>query len=178
MLGFFNRFSVPKAQIILTISEVSLTEARVKGKVHVECGEAFRAEEVRLEARVFENWEHKVRDHNGKIVIQHETEQFFSRDLPLSGVFEATPGYQGDYPFDIVIPRHESMHNKPISRTLKAVVNVKGRPDAVSDIIHPFVGVKAVVDEAAVARELDVKAKDKEREEKLKEYAKSVKPIF
>jgi hypothetical protein len=178
LLGFFNRFSPPKVEITLTISEVNLAEARVKGKVHLECGEAFRTEEIRLEARVFEKGEHKVRANNGKIGTQHEMTEYYSKDLPISRAFEATPGYKGDYQFEIIIPRYESKHNKPISRTLKAVVNVKGRPDAVSDIIHPFVGIKAVVYEAAVARDLEVKAKDKEREEKLKEYAKSVKPIF
>ena len=63
---------------------------------------------------------------------------FFEKIFPLSGSFEASAGYYGDYPFEIIIPLYYSKHHGSIHRMITAVANVKGRPDVVSDEMFPF----------------------------------------
>lgn len=123
----------------MTISDIDPVNGRLKGHVQLDCRDSFKVEEVRLDANEFENWEYKKRDSKGKLVTYHQTDTYFQKQFQLSGAFEATAGFKRDYPFEIVIPKFESRHGRPVSRTLKAVANIKGRPDVTSKEIHPFI---------------------------------------
>jgi hypothetical protein len=137
-MGFLKRLIPIKSKMSINFLEVDLAQGRLKGQAHLECEEPIRVEEVRLEAKTYEKYTIRRRDSKGRHQTVQETATYFEKVVPISQSFEVSTGYRGDYPFEIVIPLYKSNHGGRISRMIKAVANVKGRPDVVSDEMFPF----------------------------------------
>ena len=161
-MGFLNRFTQPKAEIDLKITSVDLNENKITGCVSLSCTEAFKLDDVRLEAQVSEIHTQTNVGLTGIKVNQHR-DVYLDQKFPLSGVIEGSAGYKGEFPFEIVIPVPVSKHGNKVDFKLKAVANIKGRPDITTKEIDPF--HDAII------------ADTKNRQEKMKNYFKNVKPI-
>jgi hypothetical protein len=118
--------------MIKTITE---TNQRCKGHIHLECMESFKAEEVRLEVRVVERTSEWRRDSKGHRYSDVHFYNLFSNDIQLSNEFEVTAGGE-------------------IFTTIKAVVNVKDRPDATKEV-YPFSTNEEIAGGELLIRHLD-----------------------
>jgi hypothetical protein len=161
-MGFFNRLTKPKIEIDLKIENVDLNQRKIKGTVCVNCNETTKIDAIRLEAQASEMHRETKMTLRGVQVNQHN-DLYFDQKFPVYGGFEGAVGFKGVYPFEIAFPAFTSQHGHEVNYKLKAVAAVKGRPDLTTNEIDPYKTATAV----------DTKA----RQDKMAEYAKSIKPI-
>ncbi len=136
-MSFFKRFLPMKAKVWLTLDKPAFQEGEtVAGKVNVESNEYIKADEVRVEARVFENWDEMVKVQRGDEWVwenQSKRDTKFSTDLRLYGPTDFGSGVR-NFPFTVNIPPAQPSHQGgSIEYSVKGVVAVKGRPDVVGD---------------------------------------------
>jgi hypothetical protein len=161
-MGFFNKFTKPKAEIELKIANVDLNERKIKGTVCINCMETTQINEVRLEAQASEAHRETKVTLTGVQVKQH-TDVYFDQKIPVYGGFEGAPGFKGEYPFEIAFPGFASRHGSQVNYKLKAVAGIQGRPDLTTKEIDPYKDA-TIID-------------SKEKREKMENYFKNVKPI-
>ncbi len=143
-MSFFKRMIPLKADMAVNLQSITVENGQpFKGSAVLQSKEPFKVEEVRMEVRVVETWEEQAwqRDANGnmKQVMQRKEAELFSRNVPISQAFDMDQGGQKDFPFEILIPMRPPAHwGGSVSYSLKAVANVKGRPD-VTKTANPMV---------------------------------------
>ncbi len=138
-MSFFKRLIPLKAQMSLDLERISVTEGTpIKGKAVLAPEESFQVENVRMELRVWEKYteDQWVREGNANVrrtVEKKDTR--YSQNVIISQPFEAQKAMNVEYPFEVTMPRYvPSRFNGAIIYSLKAVANVKGRPDVTKEV--------------------------------------------
>ncbi len=133
-LSFFKRLIPIKAKVWLSLDKPNFAEGEpVVGKVNIEAKEYLQAQEVRVEARVFENFEVPVWVQIGNQRVQRMERQqttLFSRDVRVSGPTDFGSGPARSFPFSVAISTYRPTRaGGTIENSVKGVVSVHGRPD-------------------------------------------------
>ena len=153
-MSFFKRLIPLKADMNLTLQSLTVENGQpFKGAASLVSRDSFNVEEVRMEIRVTESWQEPgwERDSNGNQlqVMKKKEAVLYSQDVPVSQPFEMRNGDKKDFPFEVTIPmRTPSRYGGAITYGLKAVANVKGRPDvtkSVSPMVMPATVAPGVV---------------------------------
>lgn len=137
-MSFFKKLLPMKAKVWLSLEKPTFAEGEaVAGKVNVESKEYIQAEEVRVEARVYENYMEQVWVTIGNQRVrqnQQKKNTLFSRDVRVSGPTDLGNGTPRSFPFSVGIPAYRPTRNGgSIEYNVKGVVAVKGRPDVTGD---------------------------------------------
>ncbi len=78
----------------------------------------------------------------------------YSQDVPLSQAFEIGSGEKKEFPFEVMVPRFTPAHFAgSVAYFLKAVANVKGRPD-VTETSNPMVRPAASASPTLVTQDI------------------------
>jgi hypothetical protein len=139
-MSFFKRLLPLKAHMTLSLQGMQVEQGEpFKGLATLEPKENFRAELVRLEVRVTEKWEEPTwtRDAQGnqRQVMSQKTDTRHSQDVPLSQPFDAVEGGSRQFPVEVTVPFFQpTRYGGVISYSLKAVADVKGRPDVTAEV--------------------------------------------
>lgn len=154
-MSFLKRLVPLKADMSMNLQSLTVENGQpFKGAAVLSSRDNFHVEEVRMEIRVTESWQEQTwqRDANGNQhqVMQRRENVLFSQDVPVSQPFEMGNGDHREFPFEVTIPmRSPSKYGGSIAYSLKAVANVKGRPD-VTKTANPMVVPAPVAPVAAV----------------------------
>lgn len=139
MMSFFKKIIPLRAEMLLQLDTLKLEEGKpLKGVAGLESKDNFRVENVRLEIRVEETWKEwrSVRASGGSRSMWatvHAT--VYSNDVPISESFDMGKGEKKEFPFEVTIPAYQSTkRDGKVSYSLKAVANVKGRPDLTKEV--------------------------------------------
>jgi hypothetical protein len=138
-MSFFKRIIPLRAQMSMNLENVSVTEGTpFKGSAVLASDENFQVENVRMEIRVWEKYteDEWVRedDRNVRRTVDKKDTRY-SQDVTISQPFAAAKGSRTEYPFEVTMPRYLSARNNgAIIYSLKAVANVKGRPDVTKEV--------------------------------------------
>ena len=143
-MGLFDHLRAPKGKVWISFDKPTFVEGEaVVGKVNVEAGEYIQSLGVKVEARVFENYTElvwvtinntRVQEH------QHRQNVLFSRDVQVSGPNDFGSGPTQTFPFSVGIPPcRPTRGGSSLQNSLKAVVQVKGRPDMTGQTQIAFV---------------------------------------
>jgi len=152
-MSFLKRLVPLKADMAINLQSLTVENGQpFKGTASLSSKDNFKVEGVRLEIRVTEAWQEPdwERDSSGNTrqVMKKKEDLLFSRDVPISQQFDIGSGDRKEFPFEVTIPmRSPSRYGGVVSYSLKAVANVKGRPD-VTKAVSPMV-VPATVAQAA-----------------------------
>ncbi len=138
-MSFFKRLIPLKAKMDLNLENVSVTEGTpIKGKAVLVPEENFSVEHIRMELRVWEKYteDQWVREGNQDVRRTVEKKDVrYSQNVIVSQPFEAQRAGNVEYPFEVTMPRYApSRFNGAIIYSLKAVANVKGRPDVTREV--------------------------------------------
>jgi hypothetical protein len=143
-MSFFKRLMPLKANMSIDLASSVVEQGQpFKGVAALDAKESFMVEEVRMEITVKESYQEPVweRDSNGNQhqVIKNVENIRYSQKVPVSQSFEMVNGSRKEFPFEVTIPMYTP--SKPggnITYSLKAVANVKGRPD-VTRSVNPMI---------------------------------------
>ena len=133
-MSFFKHFIPIKGKAWITLDKPNFAEnEQVSGKVSIEVHDYVQALEVRVEARVFQNYEETVWiTINNQRIQQRERrkETLFSRDVRVSGPSDFGQGPARDFPFTVGMPIFRPTRaGGSIEYEVKGVLAVHGRPD-------------------------------------------------
>ncbi|HYY92391.1 MAG TPA: hypothetical protein VE955_10420 [Candidatus Dormibacteraeota bacterium] len=136
-MGLLDHLRAPKGKIWITFDKPTFMEGEgVTGKVNIEASEYIQSLGVKVEARVFENYQEMVwvTVNNQRFQEnQHKQDVLFSRDVQVSGPNDFGSGPTQTFPFSVGMPAMRARRpGGSIQNSLKAVVQVKGRPDMTS----------------------------------------------
>ncbi len=138
-MSFFKRLIPLKAQMGMNIESVSVSEGKpFKGSAVLTSDDEFEVEHVRMEIRVWEKYSEdqwvREGDHDVHRTVQKRDTRY-SQNVIISQPFAASKGGRAEYPFEVTMPRYMAAHaNGAIVYSLKAVANVKGRPDVTKEV--------------------------------------------
>ncbi|MEM2214249.1 MAG: hypothetical protein QXQ20_02505 [Candidatus Nezhaarchaeales archaeon] len=162
-----EKVTPPKVSLKLNLSgSVFYLGDDIKGELTVISYEDFDAEDVRCEIRCVESAKVQKRfyDHALKREVFREVWEsttLYSANPSLSGPIHISQGFSSTFPFSIPIPVTMKPTSKGLDRrvtwTIKGVVAIKGRPDAVSPTLEIQVAqpvTTPVVKEREVIREV------------------------
>ncbi|MEM2027731.1 MAG: hypothetical protein QW145_04500 [Candidatus Bathyarchaeia archaeon] len=162
-----EKVTPPKVSLKLNLSEsVFFLGGDIKGELLLSSDEDFYAEDVRCEVQCVESAKVQKRFYDQALkreVVREvwESATLYSAKPSLSGPIHISRGFSGSFPFTIPIPVTMKPTSKGIDRrvtwTIKGVVAVAGRPDAVSPTLEIQVAQPAaapVVKEREVIREV------------------------
>lgn len=162
-----EKITPPKVSLKLNLSgSVFYLGSDLKGELIVASDEDFDAEDVRCEIQCVESAKVQKRFYDPTLkreVIREvwESATLYSAKPSLSGPIHISKGFSGTFPFSIPIPETMKPTSKGIDKrvtwTIKGVVAVKGRPDAVSPTLEIQVAQPAatpVIKEREVIREV------------------------
>ncbi|MEM0506754.1 MAG: hypothetical protein QXT92_07805 [Nitrososphaerota archaeon] len=141
-----EKVTPPRVSVKLSLSEsVFFLGGNVKGELLVSSDEDFDAEEIRCEMQCVESAKVLKRFYDPGLkreVVREvwESATLHSARVSLSGPIRISKGFSEKFPFSILIPitlkpTSKSM-DRNVSWTIKGVVAVKGRPDAVSPTLE------------------------------------------
>ncbi len=138
-MSFFKRLMPLKAQMSLNLQSISVTEGTpIKGNAVLSPGENFPVEHVRMELRVWEKYmEDQWVQEQGRSVRRtvEKRDTRYSQNVIISQPFDAQKANNVEYPFEVTMPRYvPARNNGTIIYSLKAVANVKGRPDVTKEV--------------------------------------------
>ena len=138
-MSFFKRLIPLKAQMSLSVESISVTEGTpVRGKAVLMPEENFQVEHVRMELRVWERYTEDAWVREGNQTVRRTVEKKdtrYSQNVIISQAFDAQKGNGSEYPFEVTMPRYvPSRGNGAVIYSLKAVANVKGRPDVIREV--------------------------------------------
>lgn len=162
-MSFFKRLVPLKADMNLTLQSLTVENGQpFKGAASLVSRDNFNVEEVRMEIRVTENWQEPAweRDSNGnqRQVMKRNEAVLYSQDVPVSQPFDMHNGDSKDFPFEVTIPmRMPSRYGGAVAYSLKAVANVKRRPDvtkSVSPMVIPATVSPGVVETQVIQKEV------------------------
>jgi hypothetical protein len=136
-MSFLKRLIPIKANIMLDFENLDreMSKHILKGYVRLVSEESFKVENIRLEVKQTEIYTSTYTHHDPKT---NRTERrtkthrdvLYSHDFSISESFDVVKGFQRDFPFEIEIPDQLTRKSGgSIDRVIKAVANVKGRPD-------------------------------------------------
>ena len=134
-MSFFKHFIPLKAKVWVSLDKPQFAEGeQVTGKVSATAEDYIQAQEVRIEARVFQNYEEMVwvtLPNNQRVQQrEHRQDTLFSHDARISGPSDFGKGPQRDFPFQVGIPTFRPTRaGGTIQYSVKGVIAVKGRPD-------------------------------------------------
>ncbi len=137
-MSFFKKLLPMKAKVWLSLDKPAFAEGEpVVGKVNVESQEYVQADEVRVEARVYENYVEPVWVVVGNRRVQqmqNKKNTLFSRDQRVSGPTDFGSGSRS-FPFAVAVPVYRPTRNGGrVENSIKGVVAVKGRPDVTGEL--------------------------------------------
>ncbi|UCH31343.1 MAG: hypothetical protein JSV05_07555 [Candidatus Bathyarchaeota archaeon] len=142
-MGFFKRFTKPKASVSLTLSEKTIELGNdLDGSVDVSCEEEFDATEVRAELRCIEKrrrerWIYDKKRGRKIRQVYWDIATLHSDNPRLGDKLHLVPNFRKTYPLSINIPvgGRESFDglDASIKWLIKGVVAIKGRPDVTSE---------------------------------------------
>ena len=138
-MSFFKRLIPLKAQMSMNLENPSVTEGTpFKGSAILASDDNFHVEHVRMEIRVWEKYteDQWVRegDHDVRKTVQ-KNDTRYSLNVFISQPFASAKGNRAEYPFEVTMPRYMAARNNgAIIYSLKAVANVKGRPDITKEV--------------------------------------------
>ncbi len=123
----------------MNLESISVAEGSpFKGTAALSSEEDFQVEHVRMELRVWERYTEDEWVREGDRNIRRTVEKKdtrYSQNVIVSQPFAATKGSRAEYPFEVTMPRYvPARGNGAIIYSLKAVANVKGRPDVVKEV--------------------------------------------
>ncbi len=170
-MSFFKKLAEkvtpPKANLILNLNKDTYTLGEdVEGELTVSSYEEFDAEEVRCELQCIESARVQKRVYDP--ALKHEVTRevwenatLYSAKPVLSGPIHLSKGFVSKFPFKINIPITLKPTYKSVDRRtvwlIKGVVAVKGRPDAVSQVLEIQVAQPSatpIIKEKEVIREV------------------------
>jgi len=134
-MSFFKKLVPLKAEMTLNLEKSDIGQP-LKGLASLESKDKFKVENVRLEIRVTETWKESrtVSSSKGPRTARTTvTSTLYSRDVPIAESFDMGSGDKRDFPFEVAIPMYQSTRGQ-ITYSLKAVANVKGRPDITKEV--------------------------------------------
>ena len=138
-MSFFKRLIPLKAQMNIILENVSVHEGQpFKGSATLSSDDNFQVEHVRMEIRVFEKYTEdqwvRTGDHDERRTVEKKDTRY-SQNVTISQPFNMTKGDRPEFPFEVTMPMYErSRSNGGIIYSLKAVANVKGRPDVTKEV--------------------------------------------
>jgi len=138
-MSFFKRLIPLKAQMNMNLENVSVTEGTpFKGSAVLTSDDNFQVEHVRIEIRVWEKYTEDQWVREGDRDVRRTVEKkdtHYSQNVIISQPFAAAKGNRVEYPFEVTMPRYmPARNNGAIIYSLKAVANVKGRPDVTKEV--------------------------------------------
>ena len=136
-MSFFKKLLPMKAKVWLSLDKPSFAEGEpVVGKVNIDSNEYIQANEVRVEARVYEAYTETVWVNVGNQRVRQNQQRkntLFSHDQRVSGPTDFGSGSRA-FPFSVAIPAHRPTRGDGrIENSIKGVVAVKGRPDVTGE---------------------------------------------
>jgi len=136
-MSFFKKLIPLKAEMRLQPENLDVKEGEpLKGLASLESREKFKVESVRLEIRVKETywtWRTIHTSRGTQSSRSKVTQTLYSRDVPIAESFDMANGDKRDLPFEVTIPMYQPTRGQ-ITYSLKAVANVKGRPDITKEV--------------------------------------------
>jgi predicted RNA-binding Zn-ribbon protein involved in translation (DUF1610 family) len=141
-MGFFKKFSAPKAKIELKLNEVSYDYTdKLAGRIVVDPQEEIAADEFRLEF----GGNQKIKWKKGFSSFSSSS-SLETRKITVAGPTQLQKGQHYEQPFQIDIP----IYSKPdpfseIEIKVKGVVAAKGRPD-LSNEVKPVINFPFVIE--------------------------------
>ncbi len=126
------------AQIWLNLERLDAREnAPLRGFARLESKDQFRVEGFRLEINLKESWDETGPtpswDTMGSAPVRVAS-TLYSKDVPISkGPFEMRQGEKREFPFEVEVPVFSPTHGGSITYCVKAVANVKWRPDVTKE---------------------------------------------
>ena len=109
-----------------------------KGSAVLGSEEEFPVENVRMELRVWEKYMEDEWVREGDRDVRRTVEKSdtrYSQNVIISQAFVTAKGGSVEYPFEVTMPRYTPARmNGAIVYSLKAVADVKGRPDVTKEI--------------------------------------------
>lgn len=155
-MSFLKRLVPLKAQMNMNLENFSVTEGTpLKGSAVLAADENFQVENVRMEVRVWEKYMEdtwvREGDHDVRRTVEKKDTRY-SQNVVISQAFAASKGSRAEYPFEVTMPRYApSRSNGGILYSLKAVANVKGRPDVTKEVTPSILPAPAQVTMVAPA---------------------------
>lgn len=143
-MSFFKRLIPVKANMSIDLASSVVEQGQpFKGVAALDAKEDFTVEEVRMEITVTESYQEPVweKDANGnqRQVLKHVENVRYSQKVPVFQSFEMANGSRKEFPFEVTIPMYTpSRPGGNIAYNLKAVANVKARPD-VTRSVNPMI---------------------------------------
>ena len=132
-MSFLKGLLSVKADLKMQVDENAWLGLPMKGTVTIDAREAFRVEAIILQIRVVSH--HMVmrnrKDPHGHVTRQSVDSEYvhYYQDLPISKSVEAAAGSKLDFPFRINIPVQTPNDPAATVYMIKAVANLKNRPD-------------------------------------------------
>ncbi len=143
---FAEKITPPKVTLRLNFnSNVFFLGEEVKGDLLVSSDDEFDADEIRCEIQCVESAKVQKFVYNPSLKMSvpvevWESATLYSAKPSLSGPIHISKGFSDKFPFSIPIPITLKPTYKGVDRkvtwTIKGVVAVKGRPDAVSPTVE------------------------------------------
>jgi hypothetical protein len=137
-MSFLKGILPIKAKMWVQLDELAWLGQSMKGVVFLQSEEIFKAENVRLELRVRENYTEIVRRRDSKgnyhNEIVRQTDTHFSKDVPISEPFTTAINERKEFPFTTSFPTVNARHGGVVTYYLKAVANVSGRMDVTDEL--------------------------------------------
>jgi hypothetical protein len=136
---FFKRLIPLKAQMSMNLESISVAEGTpFKGSAVLSSDDNFQVEHVRMEVRVWEKYKEdqwvRENDRDVRRTVEKKDTRY-SQNIIVSQPFNASKGSRTEYPFEVTMPRYAPARgNGIIIYSLKAVANVKGRPDVTREV--------------------------------------------
>lgn len=130
-MGFFKKFSAPKAKIELQLSEVAYNYTdKLTGKVVVDAQENIPVGEFRLEF----SGSRKIKWKKG-FSSYSSSESLETRKISVGGPANVSSGQRYEHPFQIDIPAYSIPDPfSEIEIKVKGVATVQGRPDLTNEV--------------------------------------------
>ena len=144
-MGLLSHLTHPKGKIWIALDKGTFQEGEpVAGKIHVEAEEYIPSIGLKVEARVVESWNEMVwvtLPNNQRIQEnQRRTNNLYQRDVQVAGATDFGKGPAREFPFSVGIPPCRATRGgSSVQNLLKAVLQVKGRPDMTNETQIAFV---------------------------------------
>src|SRR5437899_5732335 len=144
-MGLLAHATQRKGKIWSAVDKATFQEGEaVAGKVNIEAEEYIQSKGVKVEARVVESWNEMVwvtLPNNMRIQEnQRRTNNLYQRDVQVAGATDFGKGPAREFPFSVGIPPCRATRGgSSVQNLLKAVLQVKGRPDMTNETQIAFV---------------------------------------
>lgn len=144
-MGLLSHLTHPKGKIWISLDKGTFMEGEtVTGKVNIEAEEYIPGKGVKVEARVIESWSELVwitLPNNQRVQENQRRENnLYARDVQVSGPSDFGKGPAQTFPFSVGIPPCKPTRGgSSVQNVLKAVLEVKGRPDMTNQTQVAFV---------------------------------------